>query len=57
MEEGDPVAKGQLLLRLEDDEQRSAVAKVRSQYDKAEREYQRRKRLYEEFKGVLKEVN
>jgi membrane fusion protein (multidrug efflux system) len=47
VEEGDPVSKGQLLLRLEDDEQRSAVAKARIQYEKAEREYERRQRLFE----------
>lgn len=47
VEEGDQVAKGQLLLRLEDDEQRSAMAKARNQYDKAEREYERSKRLFD----------
>jgi len=48
VEEGDQVSKGQLLLRLEDEEQLSAVAKVRSQFEKAEREFERRKRLHEE---------
>jgi membrane fusion protein (multidrug efflux system) len=46
VEEGDRVKKGHLLLRLQDDEQRSALAKVRSQLEKAEREYARQKRLY-----------
>ena len=47
VEEGDQVARGQLLLRLEDEEQRSAVAKARNQFDKAESEYERSKRLFE----------
>ena len=48
VEEGDQVRKGRLLLRLQDDEQRSALAKVQSQLDKAEREYRRQKRLREQ---------
>lgn len=48
VEEGDRVQRGQVLLRLEDDEQRSALAKVKSQLAKAEREYQRQSRLYHE---------
>ena len=47
VEEGDQVARGQRLLRLEDDEQRSAVAKAQNQYEKAEREYERSKRLFD----------
>jgi membrane fusion protein (multidrug efflux system) len=47
VEEGDPVSKDQVLLRLQDDEQRSALAKVKSQYDKTRREYERQKRLFE----------
>ncbi len=35
-----------MLLRLQDDEQRSALAKARSQLEKAEREYERQKRLF-----------
>lgn len=46
VEEGSRVAKGQLLLRLQDDEQRTALAKVQSQLDKASREYDRQQRLY-----------
>jgi membrane fusion protein (multidrug efflux system) len=48
VEEGDHVEKGQLLLKLENDEQLGAVAKARSQFEKAEREYDRRKRLHDE---------
>ena len=46
VEEGHRVAKGQVLLRLQDEEQRSALAKVKSQLDKAEREYTRQEELY-----------
>jgi membrane fusion protein, multidrug efflux system len=46
VEEGDRVSKGELLLRLQDDEQRTALAKVESQLEKAQREYERQKRLY-----------
>lgn len=45
-EEGDRVKKGQLLLRLQDDEQRSALARVESQLKKARREYQRQQNLF-----------
>jgi membrane fusion protein (multidrug efflux system) len=48
VEEGDRVRKDQVLLRLQDEEQRSQLAKVRSQLAKAEREYERQKRLYEQ---------
>ncbi len=48
VEEGDEVREGQLLLRLEDDEQRNALAKVRAELAKAEREYERQKRLFEQ---------
>lgn len=48
VEEGDRVRKGQTLLRLQDEEQRSALAKARSQLEKAEREYRRVKRLYDQ---------
>jgi membrane fusion protein (multidrug efflux system) len=47
VEEGDKVRKDQVLLRLQDDEQRSALAKVKSQHDKTFREYERQKRLFE----------
>jgi membrane fusion protein (multidrug efflux system) len=46
VEEGDRVRKGAVLLRLQDDEQRSALAKVKSQLEKARREYERQKQLY-----------
>lgn len=46
VEEGHRVTKGQVLLRLQDEEQRSALAKVKSQLDKAEREYKRQNELY-----------
>lgn len=48
VEEGDHVRKGQTLLRLQDEEQRSAVAKARSQLEKADREYSRVKQLWEQ---------
>ena len=48
VEEGDRVERGEILLRLEDEEQRSALNKVKSQLAKAEREYQRQERLYNE---------
>ena len=48
VEEGDRVRKGHVLLRLQDEEQRSALAKVRSQLEKAEREYARKERLFEQ---------
>jgi membrane fusion protein (multidrug efflux system) len=46
VEEGDRVARGQLLARLKDDEQRTALAKVLSQLAKARREHERQTRLY-----------
>lgn len=46
--QGDAVRKGQLLLRLQDDEQGSAVSKMRSQLDQARRESERRKQLYDQ---------
>jgi multidrug efflux pump subunit AcrA (membrane-fusion protein) len=48
VEEGDSVGKGQVLLRLQDEEQRGQLAKVKSQVDKAEREYRRQKELREQ---------
>jgi len=46
VEEGDRVRKDQVLLRLQDDEQRSALAKAKSQVEKSEREFERQKRLF-----------
>jgi len=48
VEEGDRVQRDQVLLRLQDDEQRSAVAKVKSQMAKAEREYRQQERLFKQ---------
>lgn len=48
VEEGDRVRKGQTLVRLQDDEQRTRLAKVQVQYDKAAREYERQTRLHEQ---------
>ena len=48
VEEGDRVSKGQVLLRLENDEQRSNLAKAQVGYDQAERELDRQKRLFEQ---------
>ena len=47
VEEGDLVTEGQLLLRLQDQEQRNALEKVRSQLRKAEHDFERQRRLYE----------
>ena len=46
VEEGRVVQKGQILLRLQDDEQRTVLAKSQSQLARAEREYERQQRLY-----------
>lgn len=46
VEEGDTVRKDVLLLRLQDDEQRSDLQRVESQYRKARREYERQQSLY-----------
>jgi len=48
VEEGDRVHKGDVLARLQDDEQRSALTKVKSQYEKAAREYTRQEKLYKQ---------
>jgi membrane fusion protein (multidrug efflux system) len=48
VEEGHRVAKGAILLELEDDEQQSALSKVQARLTKAEREYERQQRLYEQ---------
>ncbi|HXV76758.1 MAG TPA: efflux RND transporter periplasmic adaptor subunit [Candidatus Polarisedimenticolaceae bacterium] len=46
VEEGDRVAKGRVLLRLQDGEQLSALAKAGSQLDQARREYEQQHRLF-----------
>jgi membrane fusion protein (multidrug efflux system) len=47
-EEGDPVAKGDLLLQLQDEEQRSAVAKAEIALEESRRNFARTKELYEQ---------
>ncbi len=47
VEEGDSVRQGQLLVRLKDDEQKSALAKAEIQYENAARELRRQKNLFE----------
>lgn len=44
-EEGDKVERGQLLVRLQDDEQASALAKAQTNFDQAEREWKRQESL------------
>ncbi len=46
VEEGAEVRRGDLLLRLQDDEQRANLAKVQVELEKVEREYERQKRLF-----------
>lgn len=46
VEEGARVKRGQVLVRLQDEEQRTALAKIQSQLDKAKREYERQKKMY-----------
>ena len=46
VEEGMKVSKDQVLVRLQDDEQLSALARTKSQLAKAEREYERQKSLF-----------
>ncbi len=46
VEEGDQVAKGQVLVRLQDDEQKAELARIRSQQKKAQREYDRQQNLF-----------
>jgi len=48
VEEGDRVQKGQVLVRLQDEQQRTRVAKVKGQLAKARREYERQSRLFEQ---------
>ena len=48
VEEGDDVRRGQVLIRLQDEEQRTALARVESQLAKAQREYDRQTNLYEQ---------
>ena len=48
VEEGKRVKKGALLLRLQDDEQRSEVARIEIDLAKAQREFKRQENLYEQ---------
>ncbi len=45
-EEGDRVRKGQVLLTLQDEEQKSELARIESQLEKARREYRRQQNLF-----------
>jgi membrane fusion protein (multidrug efflux system) len=47
VEEGSQVREGELLLRLQDAEQRSVVAKARNEHNKAIREHDRQAKLHE----------
>ncbi len=48
VEEGDDVRKGQVLLRLQSDQQQTQVTRVESQLAKARREYERQQSLFEQ---------
>ncbi len=48
VEEGDEVGKGRVLLRLQNDELRTALARTEGQLAKARREYQRQTNLFEQ---------
>ncbi len=48
VEEGSEVVRGQVLIRLQDDEQRTALARAESQLKKAQREYERQTSLFEQ---------
>jgi len=48
VEEGDTVEKDQVLVRLENEIQRTAVAKATNNYEKALREFERQKPLFEQ---------
>ncbi len=57
VEEGDTVKRGQLLARLQDAEQLSALAKARTLFDQAEREWERQERLKEKGLTTDREHN
>jgi membrane fusion protein (multidrug efflux system) len=48
VEEGTPVAKGRILIQLQDEEQKSAVAKAEIELKESERDFERAKELYEQ---------
>jgi membrane fusion protein, multidrug efflux system len=47
-EEGQAVGRNQVLIRLQDDEQKSSIARIQSQLEKAQREYARQKSLFDQ---------
>jgi RND family efflux transporter MFP subunit len=57
VEEGDRVQRGQLLVRLQDAEQASALAKANTLFDQAEREWQRQESLKEKGLTTDREYN
>ncbi len=48
VEEGDQVRRGQVLLRLQDEAQRTAVERAKSQLEKVKLEFERQQRLFEQ---------
>lgn len=48
VEEGDDVRRGQVLIRLQDEEQRTALARTEGQLERARREFDRQKNLYDQ---------
>jgi len=48
VEEGDDVHRGQVLIRLQDEEQKTALARIDSQLEKARRDFERQKNLFEQ---------
>ena len=48
VEEGDRVRQGQVLVRLQDEAQRTALARAESQVEKARRDYERQTELHDE---------
>jgi membrane fusion protein (multidrug efflux system) len=57
VEEGSEVDQGQLLLRLQDAEQESALSKARTLLDQSQREWDRQQRLYEQQLTTEKAYN
>jgi membrane fusion protein (multidrug efflux system) len=57
VEEGDHVKAGDLLLRLQDDEQRSNLQKAETMLDTARREFERQQRLMEQELTTEKALN
>jgi len=57
VEEGDDVKAGQILLRLENDAQQTALERAKVQLEKVRREYDRKKSLYEKNLISTQEFN